>query len=100
MYLNSIDDDELLGSANVERSQQDRDHRKNVWNITKEQLNYYTTQFFSMQTDPEGVIPGNQVLLSFDFAAVNFLDLYIFNFCLKFLYLYFNTVLKYSHERE
>ncbi len=48
------------------------DHRKNVWNITKEQLNYYTTQFFSMQTNPEGVIPGNQVSEVFRF----FFDLF------------------------
>jgi hypothetical protein len=34
-----------------------------VWNITKEQLNYYTTQFFSMQENPGGVIPGNQVTI-------------------------------------
>jgi hypothetical protein len=53
-HASSDDDDELVGAER-------REHRKNVWNITKEQLNYYTTQFFSMQTNPEGVIPGNQV---------------------------------------
>ncbi len=42
---------------------EDGGHRKNVWNITKEQLNYYTTQFFSMQENPGGVIPGNQVTI-------------------------------------
>lgn len=51
------DSDEESGDPSVAVG----DHRKNVWNITKEQLNYYTTQFFSMQTNPEGVIPGNQV---------------------------------------
>lgn len=64
------------------------DHRKNVWNITKEQLNYYTTQFFSMQTNPEGVIPGNQVLTSFYrkinvFKEIILSDLILFQ-CLKY----------------
>ena len=31
---------------------------RSVWAITKEQLNYYTTQFFNMQPNPAGVIPG------------------------------------------
>ena len=31
---------------------------RSVWAITKEQLNYYTTQFFNMQSNPGGVIPG------------------------------------------
>ena len=29
-----------------------------AWSITREQLNYYTTQFFSMQPNPRGVIRG------------------------------------------
>ena len=53
----SDDDDEELAEAG---GGDDGGHRKNVWNITKEQLNYYTTQFFSMQENPAGVIPGNQ----------------------------------------
>ena len=32
--------------------------RKSVWAITREQLNYYTTQFFNMQPNPAGIIPG------------------------------------------
>ena len=28
--------------------------------ITKEQLNYYVTQFRTMQSNPHGVIPGTQ----------------------------------------
>ena len=31
---------------------------RSVWAITKEQLNYYTTQFFNMQSNPVGLIPG------------------------------------------
>ena len=40
----SDDDDDRLSS--------------NVWTITKEQLNYYTTQFLSMQPNRRSVIPG------------------------------------------
>ena len=32
--------------------------KRSVWMITKEQLNYYTTQFFNMQPNPSGIIPG------------------------------------------
>ena len=32
--------------------------KRSVWSITREQINYYTTQFFCMQSDPNGVIPG------------------------------------------
>ena len=32
--------------------------RRSVWSITREQLNYYTTQFFCLQSDPLGVVPG------------------------------------------
>ena len=34
------------------------DKAKSVWAITREQLNYYTTQFFNMQPNPAGIIPG------------------------------------------
>ena len=54
---------------------EDRDHRKNVWNITKEQLNYYTTQFFSMQTNPDGVIPGNQAKEFFEKSSLPIAEL-------------------------
>ena len=36
------------------------DESKNIWIITKEQLNYYMTQFRTMQSNPHGVIPGGQ----------------------------------------
>ena len=32
--------------------------KRSVWSITREQINYYTTQFFCLQSDPKGVIPG------------------------------------------
>ncbi|TRY70310.1 hypothetical protein TCAL_15062 [Tigriopus californicus] len=53
---------QLLGTEeeSSERPSSDDEDPKEEWNITREQLNYYTTQFFSMQSDPRGVIPGCQ----------------------------------------
>lgn len=67
----SSDDDELLAGERQDRSE----HRKNVWNITKEQLNYYTTQFFSMQANPDGVIPGNQAKEFFEKSSLPIAEL-------------------------
>ena len=39
-------------------SSDEDDDKASAWNITREQLNYYTTQFFSMQPNPRGVIRG------------------------------------------
>ena len=39
-------------------SSDEDDEKASAWNITREQLNYYTTQFFSMQPNPRGVIRG------------------------------------------
>lgn len=41
-------------------SSDEEDEAKSPLTITREQLNYYTTQFFSMQPNPRGVIPGSQ----------------------------------------
>ena len=53
---------QLLGTeeeSSERPSSDEEDLDKNAWNITREQLNYYTTQFFSMQPNPRGVIPGH-----------------------------------------
>lgn len=52
---------QLLGTEeeSSDRFSSDEDDDKTAaWNITREQLNYYTTQFFSMQPNPRGVIRG------------------------------------------
>jgi len=53
---------QLLGTEeeSSERQSSDDEEEKNIWLITKEQLNYYVTQFRSMQPNPHGVIPGAQ----------------------------------------
>jgi len=53
---------QLLGTEeeSSERQSSDEEEEKNIWLITKEQLNYYVTQFRSMQPNPHGVIPGAQ----------------------------------------
>jgi len=53
---------QLLGTEeeSSERQSSDDEEDKNIWLITKEQLNYYVTQFRSMQANPHGVIPGAQ----------------------------------------
>ena len=59
-------EDELLGDDDDEGGdvlhKKDYPHQqsRSVWAITKEQLNYYTTQFFNMQSNPVGLIPGTQ----------------------------------------
>ena len=40
-------------------SEDEDDPDLDPWNITREQLNYYTTQFFTMQPNPRGVIQGS-----------------------------------------
>ena len=50
------DDDE--GGETVHKKDYSHQQSRSVWAITKEQLNYYTTQFFNMQSNPGGVIPG------------------------------------------
>jgi len=54
----------LLGteeeSSDRQSSEDEDDESKNIWIITKEQLNYYMTQFRTMQSNPHGVIPGGQ----------------------------------------
>jgi len=55
---------QLLGteeeSSDRQSSEDEDDESKNIWIITKEQLNYYMTQFRTMQSNPHGVIPGGQ----------------------------------------
>ncbi len=41
-----------------ERQSSDEEEDKNPWTITREQTNYYTTQFLTMQPNPRGSIPG------------------------------------------
>jgi len=54
---------QLLGTeeeSSERQSSEEEEEDKNIWLITKEQLNYYVTQFTSMQPDTHGVIPGAQ----------------------------------------
>ena len=57
-------EDELLGEdddtegSSLHKKDFSNQQSRSVWAITKEQLNYYTTQFFNMQSNPGGVIPG------------------------------------------
>ena len=54
----SSDDDEEGNKSTGERG--GGHASSSPWNITREQLNYYTTQFFSMQSNPRGVVPGHE----------------------------------------
>lgn len=49
----------LEESSDRQTSDEDEDNNQ-IWVITKEQLNYYVTQFRTMQSNPHGVIPGTQ----------------------------------------
>jgi hypothetical protein len=63
---NSEENRQLLGTEEESSDRQSSDDEdeeeteKNVWLITQEQMNYYTTQFRSMQPNHIGVIPGTQ----------------------------------------
>ena len=53
--------------------------KRSVWSITREQINYYTTQFFCLQSDPKGVIPGTtKKLVKFTISFTNICLLTIF----------------------
>jgi hypothetical protein len=49
--------------------------KKSVWSITREQINYYTTQFFCMQSDPDGVIAGTLAKEFFEKSRLPIADL-------------------------
>ena len=43
--------------------------------MTREQINYYTTQFFCLQSDPNGVIPGTEAKEFFERSKLPINDL-------------------------
>ena len=49
--------------------------KRSVWSITREQINYYTTQFFCLQSDPHGVIPGAEAKEFFERSKLPITDL-------------------------
>ena len=49
--------------------------KRSVWSITREQINYYTTQFFCLQSDPLGVIPGAEAKEFFERSKLPITDL-------------------------
>ena len=49
--------------------------KRSVWSITREQINYYTTQFFCLQSDPHGVIPGAEAKEFFERSKLPINDL-------------------------
>ena len=49
--------------------------KRSVWSITREQINYYTTQFFCLQSDPQGVIPGAEAKEFFERSKLPIADL-------------------------
>ena len=51
------EEDEAAGD-DFNKKEYPNQQSRSVWAITKEQLNYYTTQFFNMQSNPVGLIPG------------------------------------------
>ena len=52
------DDEDESGGGVLHKKDYAHQQSRSVWAITKEQLNYYTTQFFNMESNPGGVIPG------------------------------------------
>jgi len=70
---------QLLGteeeSSDRQSSEEEDDESKNIWMITKEQLNYYMTQFRTMQPNPHGVIPGTQAKEFFEKSRLPIQDL-------------------------
>ena len=62
-HCNYDENRQLLGTEEESSDRQSSDEEEdanNIWVITKEQLNYYVTQFRTMQSNPHGVIPGTQ----------------------------------------
>ena len=62
-HCNYDENRQLLGTEEESSDRQSSDEDEeanNIWVITKEQLNYYVTQFRTMQSNPHGVIPGTQ----------------------------------------
>ena len=49
--------------------------KKSIWSMTREQINYYTTQFFCLQSDPNGVIPGTEAKEFFERSKLPINDL-------------------------
>ena len=49
--------------------------KRSVWSITREQINYYTTQFFCLQSDPHGAIPGAEAKEFFERSKLPIADL-------------------------
>jgi len=59
-HFNYDENRQLLEESSDRQSSDEEEEANNIWAITKEQLNYYVTQFRSMQQNPHGVIPGTQ----------------------------------------
>ena len=49
--------------------------KRSIWSMTREQINYYTTQFFCLQSDPNGVIPGTEAKEFFERSKLPINDL-------------------------
>jgi len=49
--------------------------KRSIWSMTREQINYYMTQFFCLQSDPNGVIPGTEAKEFFERSKLPINDL-------------------------
>jgi len=59
-HCNYDENTQLLEESSDRQSSDEDEDANHIWVITKEQLNYYVTQFRTMQPNPHGVIPGGQ----------------------------------------